>query len=421
MTTVSVAETAESAALHGFWTRSRKVGLTLFILGAGVSLLSMTVNGRDVALRLNLTLDVAQTLPAWPLVLGCGMVCLLAGGVLFSGKERSRFGLLTGGGVAFMVLGLIFAVFASAGRNVPVETLLAGTVVAALPLIYGSLSGVLCERSGVINVGIEGQFLAGAFTGAMVATMTSSATAGIAAGALSGAVVTFLLAGLAVRYQVDQVVVGVILNLLVLGLTGFLYDRIMKGNFSDYNEPERAASWTVPLLSDIPVIGPMIFRQNVFTYLAIVLVAGIYLLLFRSRWGLRTRAVGEHPAAADTVGINVNWLRFRNVVIAGLVSGVGGAFFTVGRGLEFADNMTAGKGFIALAVLIVGRWNPLGALAGALLFGFADQLQEFLGGDSPVPYQFMLMLPYLVTIVAVAGLIGRVRPPAADGKPYIKS
>lgn len=421
MSTVSVARTAESTALHGFWTRSRKAGLALFILGSGVALLGLTVTSLEVRLHLNLTLDVAQTLPALPFVLGLGVVCAAAGGALFSGDARIRFGLFAGIGVAAMALGLVLTVLTHTGRSVPVETLLAGTVLSALPLIFGSLAGVLCERSGVINVGIEGQFLAGAFAGALASTMASSALAGIIAGSLAGCAVTLLLATLAVRFQSDQVVVGVLLNLLVLGLTGFLFTQIMTGDAASYNNTVAAPRVAVPLLSEIPIIGPMIFRQNVFTYMAIVLVVLIYAMLFHSRWGLRTRSVGEHPVAADTVGINVNWVRFRNVFLAGLISGIGGAYFTVGTGLPFEENMTAGKGFIALAVLIVGRWNPMGALAGALLFGFADRFQQQLGTDSPVPWQFLNMLPYLVTIVAVAGLIGRVRPPAANGKPYIKS
>ena len=427
MTTVAVAETAESAALHGWWTRSRKAGVTLLVLGLAVALgLGLgTLAAGDVAqFRLNLTLDWSFDVPARTTVLILGLLCALAGGVLVFGQEIWMFGLLVGGGVAAAVLGLLVWTVEEAHTTMQVESILAASLVAALPLIYGSLAGVLCERSGVINVGIEGQLLAGAFTAAMVGTMTGSVVAGMVAAAVSGALVTTLLAVLAIRYLVDQVVLGVILNLLVTGLTGILYDKVMSEDTASYNQPPGAESWDIPVLSDIPVIGPVIFRQNIFVYVAIVLVVAVWWLLFHSRWGLRTRAVGEHPAAADTVGIKVNRLRFTNVLIAGLVAGLGGAALTIGEDLSFGKEMTVGKGFIALAVLIVGRWNPLGALAGALLFGFANSIQRFLTGADGgfvVPSEFLKMLPYLVTIVAVAGLIGRVRAPAADGKPYIKS
>ena len=162
--------------------------------------------------------------------------------------------------------------------------------------------------------------------------------------------------------------------------------------------------------------------MNIFVYLALILVAVTWVALFRTRWGLRVRAVGEHPEAADTVGINVNRVRYRNVILGGLVAGIGGAYFTLGSVGSFDKNMTAGRGFIALAAMIFGRWNPVGAFAAALVFGFADALQSILAIlNVPIPSQFLLMTPYLVTILVVAGVVGRARPPAADGKPYVKS
>lgn len=427
MTTIDVAETAESTALHGFWTRSRKVGLALILAGVAVAAgLGLTVlDTQDVStLRLNLTLDIQWAAPSQLLVIVLGAICVLAGVLLSTGSKQLYFGWLVGGGVAAMTLALLVWAVALAHTPLQVESILALSIVAALPLIYGSLAGVLCERSGVINVGIEGQLLAGAFSGALIGTVTGSPWLGMIAAAISGSLVTLLLAALSIRYQVDQVVLGVILNLLVTGLTGILYDKLMSENVRGMNTPPAAPSWHIPILGDIPLIGPAIFRQNIFVYIAIILVVGIYLMLFYTRWGLRTRSVGEHPAAADSVGIKVNALRFSNVAIAGLVSGLGGAVFTIGADLGFGKDMTVGKGFIALAVLIVGRWNPLGAFAGALLFGFAESIQRFLAGVEGgfvIPADFLKMLPYLVTVIAVAGLIGRVRAPAADGKPYVKS
>lgn len=430
MTTVSIAESAESTALHGFWTRSRKVGLTLLILGLGTALVAFATIGDSTTAELmldrtsaNLDADITWAVPARLAVLVLAVVTVAAGAFLVAGPAR-LFTTTVVIGVAALVLGLLVWAVSSAKGDDPlkVEYVLAGALFAALPLIFGALAGVLCERSGVINVGIEGQLLAGAFCGALFGSMTGNVWLGLVTAAIAGSLVTMLLGALAVRFQVDQVVLGVILNLLVLGVTGYLYDQVMKESSSTFNDPPDVPTWTIPVLSKIPVIGPMLFDQSIFGYVALILVFAIWFLLFMTPWGLRTRAVGEHPQAADTLGVKVNLLRFRNVALAGLVAGFGGAVFTIGDGLGFAKNMTVGKGFIALAVLIVGRWHPLGALLGALLFGFADQIGQFLRAiGSPVPSSFLSMLPYLVTIIAVAGLIGKVRAPAADGKPYIRS
>ncbi|MDT5024152.1 MAG: ral nucleoside transport system permease protein, partial [Micromonosporaceae bacterium] len=204
-------------------------------------------------------------------------------------------------------------------------------------------------------------------------------------------------------------------------LTGFIYAQVMRPDAQRYNQPPKFPVWEIPLLSKIPVIGPAIFTGNLFLFLGLSLVVVINVALFRTRWGLRTRSVGEHPAAADTVGIKVLRVRYRNVLLAGVVAGLGGAFFTLGLVGQFSENMISGKGFIALAALIFGRWNPIGALLAALFFGFADKLAGYLAGiSSPIPSDFLAMLPYLATILAVAGLVGKVRAPAADGKPYVK-
>jgi general nucleoside transport system permease protein len=307
------------------------------------------------------------------------------------------------------------------GQNfMPMVNIVRGTFLLALPLIFGALAGVLCERSGVVNVAIEGQLLMGAFAGALVGTMAASAWVGLVAAALGGAFISLLLAVFAIRYLVDQVVMGIVLNLLAVGLTGFLYERLMQTDQQSYNQPPHFGTWEIPLLSDIPVIGPALFRSSIFLYLALILVVAIHIALFRTRWGLRTRSVGEHPTAADTLGVRVLGLRYRNVLLAGVVAGIGGASYTLLL-YSFTKNMIGGKGFIALAALIFGRWSPTGALLAALFFGFADQLGAYLGAiNSVIPSQFLAMLPYLATILAVAGLVGRVRAPAADGKPYIK-
>jgi general nucleoside transport system permease protein len=231
-----------------------------------------------------------------------------------------------------------------------------------------------------------------------------------------------VLAAFAIKYFVDQVIVGVVLNVLVIGLTSFFFSQVLAPNAAVLNTPPRFERLPIPVLSEIPIIGPVLFRQTLVVYLMYIAVALVYVGLFHTRWGLRLRAVGEHPQAADTVGINVNRTRFWNVALAGSIAGLGGTFFTLGSGIAFNKEMTAGAGFIALAAVIFGQWDPIKATLAALLFGFASNLQNTLSViGSPVPSEFMLMLPYVVTIFAVAGLVGKARGPAAAGKPYIKS
>jgi simple sugar transport system permease protein len=238
---------------------------------------------------------------------------------------------------------------------------------------------------------------------------------------VAGALIALVLGLFAITYFVDQVIVGVVLNVLVVGLTSFFFSQVLTPNSAVLNTPPRFERLPIPLLGDIPIIGPVLFDQSVIIYVMYVVVAVIHVALFRSRWGLRVRAVGEHPTAADTVGIKVNRMRVQNVLLGGAVAGLGGAFFTLGSVGAFGREMTAGQGFIALAAMIFGRWSPIGALFAALLFGFANNLQGILGViGTPIPSEFMLMAPYLATIFAVAGLVGRVRAPAADGQPYVK-
>ncbi len=323
----------------------------------------------------------------------------------------------------FAVLFLVgFLTWAAAGQTIPVPGLLIGTVSLSVPLIFGALGGVISERVGVVNVAIEGQLLAGAFVSAVVASVTGNPFVGLIGAVVAGAIVSFVLAAFSIKYLVDQVIVGVVLNVLVTGLTSFLYSQVLTEDPGLLNSPPRFDRIPIPLLSEIPVIGPTLFRQTIVVYLMYIAVALVFWGLFRTKWGLRVRAVGEHPQAADTVGIKVNSTRFWNVSLAGAIAGLGGAYFTLGSVGAFNKEMTAGAGFIALAAVIFGRWDPIRATLAALLFGFASNLQNVLGIiGSPVPSEFMLMLPYVVTIFAVAGLVGRVRGPAAAGKPYVGS
>ncbi|RII90359.1 ABC transporter permease [Clavibacter californiensis] len=323
----------------------------------------------------------------------------------------------------FAILFLVaFLTWASAGQTIPVPGLLVGTVALSVPLIFGALGGVLSERVGVVNVAIEGQLLAGAFVSAVVASLTGQPLIGLASAMVAGMLVSFVLAAFAIKYLVDQVIVGVVLNVLVTGLTSFLFSQVLSADPGRLNSPPRFDRIDIPVLGQIPIIGPVLFRQTIIVYVMYVAVFLVWYCLSHTRWGLRLRAVGEHPQAADTVGIKVSATRFWNVSLAGAIAGLGGAFFTLGSVGAFNKEMTAGAGFIALAAVIFGRWDPLRATLAALLFGFASNLQNVLGViGSPVPSEFMLMLPYVVTIAAVAGLVGQVRGPAAAGKPYVKS
>ena len=324
-------------------------------------------------------------------------------------------------GFLFVTGFLVWVVATARTPSLSVTALLAGSVALATPLVFGSLGGLLCERSGVVNIAIEAQLLFGAFAAAVAGTLAGSAWVGLLAAVLGSVLVSAVLALFAIRFRVNQVIVGVVLNVLVSGLTGFLFATVLEPNAAVFNAPERLPLVRIPLLAEIPVIGPVLFDQSVIGYLMYLAVAVVWFALYRTRWGLRTRAVGEHPKAADTLGVSVNALRVRNVLLGGAVAGIGGAFYTLVSVSAFTRDMTAGAGYIALAALIFGRWNPVGALLASLLFGFASNLESilsFLG--TPVPSQFLAMLPYVVTILAVAGLVGRSRGPAASGEPYTK-
>lgn len=316
-----------------------------------------------------------------------------------------------------------FLTWAGAGKTsvIPVTSLLAGALALSVPLIFGAMSGIICERSGIINIAIEGQLLFGAFAAAVIASLFTAPYLGLVAAPIAGGMVGAMLAWFAVKYQVNQIIIGVVLNTLILGLTSFFFGTLLADNRETWNARQPLGIIEIPLLSQIPIVGPVLFRQTILVYLMYAAVIILQIMLFRSRWGLRTRAVGEHPKAADTVGINVNKRRVWNTVLGGAVAGLGGAFFTIGSGLAFGRDMSAGNGFIALAAMILGKWNPTGALVAAVLFGFSKNLGNVLGTiGSPMPPQLLAMLPYVITIFAVAGLVGRVRAPAAEGIPYTK-
>ena len=293
------------------------------------------------------------------------------------------------------------------------------TLRASVPLILGAMCGILCERTGIINIGIEGMMLAGAFAAFVAKTSTNgwpllaSLLFGVVAALVTGGLMGLLHGVFSIRYRMDQIISGTVLIILAAGLTAYLFDRnaVAEGKFGTI---------TLPGLSQIPVLGEVLFTNPPLTYTALILVAVIHVALFHTRWGLRSRACGEHPRAADTVGINVNRFRYMNTILGGMLAGLAGGFLVLEAVGQFQEGMTAGRGFISLAAMIFGNWMPFGAMGAALLFGYTQALQNelLLAGVTTVPRQFVSMIPYLVTIIAVSGFVGRVRPPAAEGKVY---
>ena len=404
--------------------RSRIMGIVFIVLGAAAawwfgfgseSGLSSTfgLNARETSFEIP---DLV--LPSRPTALLLATICAFLGAIQLTRGFGNGASL-----VLAVVIGcfiLAFLIWAARDDSLNLLRMLQSTLLRSVPITLGALAGVLCERSGVINIAIEGMMLTAAFMGALIGSAAGSIWIGLLLGVLSGGLLGSLLAVLSIRYRVDQIIGGTVINILALGLTSFLSAQILT-QYQNLNNPGRFPVVEIPLLSEIPIIGPLLFTNNIFIYLMFALVIGINIALFRSRWGLRVRAVGEHPKAADTVGIKVLGVRYWNVILGGMVAGLAGAYFTLGSVGRFDENMTGGRGFIALAAMIFGRYNPVGAFGAALVFGFADSLQNNLAIlQVPIASEFLLMAPYIATILVVAGLMGRARPPAADGQPYIK-
>jgi ABC-type uncharacterized transport system permease subunit len=415
----ALAEPVELVRTPAEVRRARILGVTYLLLAVVVYLVFAAGTQGDVTFRFGEQPgDLDWTVSASLLATIAAIVFGFLGGVQLTKGFGTRTNVVLG--IAMGIFAFAFLGWAGAGKSIGIVGILVTTVAAATPIAFGALSGVMCERVAVINIGIEGMLLTGAFTGAVVGTLLSPVL-GIIGAALAGGVMALGLAVLAIRYQVDQIIAGVVINIFALGITSFLSAQVLVENPTQFNNPGVLGPIRIPLLADIPLLGRILFNQNIFVYVLYTLVGVMTYLLFRTRWGLRSRAVGEHPRAADTLGIDVFRTRYRNVFYGGLIAGFGGAYFTLGSVGSFNENMTAGRGFIGLAAMIFGRWHPVGALAAALVFGFAESLQIRLSIlDVGIPSEFLLMAPYLVTIIVVAGVVGAARPPAADGQPYIK-
>jgi simple sugar transport system permease protein len=353
------------------------------------------------------------------------LCAFVAGWQLSRGFKRVNLVLLL---VAVFFI-LSFLIWSARDRSLNLTGLISSALLRAVPIALAGLSGVLCERSGVVNIAIEGMMLVGAFFSTIFGSMAlnlwgwSSWAAlifGLAGGVAAGALLGLLLAVMAIRFKVDQIIAGTAINILGTGITSFLSARILT-EFQMLNSPGIFPRISIPLLSNIPFIGPIFFEQNPLVYLLFILIVVIHVMLFFTRWGLRTRAVGEHPRAADTLGVNVYRNRYINVIMGGMVAGLAGAFLILGSVGRFDELMTAGKGFIGLAAMIFGKWMPFGTFGAAMIFGFADALQTKLAIlEVPIPSHFLLMAPYIVTMIVLAGVVGEAIPPAADGQPYEK-
>jgi simple sugar transport system permease protein len=400
-------------------------GVLIAVIGA-LLLIGLASTTGSARFALSDAFDAVQlptvTVPGFATVLVCALLCLAAAVGYMSGRMSGRWPLLAGA-VAGLAVVVGFLTWAASGRDLPfpVSNQFAGTLSLATPLVFGALCGVLCERSGVVNVSIEGQFLSAAFAAAVVGSLTQSITVAVIAAILAALAMAALLAVFSINYLVNQVVLGVVLNLLAVGVTGFLFDQLVEPASSTYNSAPVLEPIAIPGLANIPFFGRVLFQQNILAYLAAISVALVWLVLYRTTWGLRIRATGEHPEASDTVGISVRGIRWSAVLAGGVFGGLGGSFFTLASTGSFTKEFTVGNGFIALAAVIMGRWHPVLASIMCLFFGFVTQMASQLQTlNTPMPSQFLLILPYLATIIAVAGLVGRVRPPAADGIPFEK-
>ncbi len=409
-------------------TRTRYRVLGLIMLALGISSFLLFARGPDPSLLSTFRLNTGGVssavqlpdlmLPSFAMVTVLSAVMLFLGGYQLARSFKRRSTLVLG--VTILLFIFCFLTWATADKSINLAGVLKTALLRAVPLTLGALSGILSERAGVVNIAIEGMMLAGAMTGCIVASITDNLWLGLITSVLTGALLALFHAILSIRYKVDQIISGVVINIFSVGITSFISAKFLQ-EFGELNNSGIFPTWSIPGLARIPFLGGILFESNLFTYAMYALLILVHVALFYTRWGLRTRAVGEHPKAADTLGINVFRTRYTAVLLSGMVAGLGGAYFTLGSVGRFDEVMTAGRGFISLAAMIFGNWNPFGAFGASLIFGFADTLQGNLAIlRVPIPSQFLLMAPYIATMIALAGLVGRATPPAADGQPYEK-
>ena len=407
-------------------TRKWVMGFLFLVIGAAIYFIFALQADADAVTTFVMTPGgVEASLPDWilPSRLVLIILAVVAGALGVSQLVLPRgFGSRTTF-VLFLVAGFFifaFLVWSAADNSLNLAGLLNSTLSKAVPLTLGALSGVLCERAGVVNIAIEGMMLAAAMVGALIGSVTGDIWIGLGAGVAAGALLGLGHAVLSVTYMTNQIISGTVINIFAVGITSYISAKFMQP-YQHLNNPAIFQPWEIPLLSKIPFVGPILFINNFFVYAMFFFLIVLHVGLFYTRWGLRLRSVGEHPKAADTLGINVFRTRYMAVILGGAMAGFAGAYFTLGSVGRFDEVMTAGRGFISLAAMIFGNWMPFGSFAASLLFGFADALASKLAilGIN-IPSEFLLMLPYIATMIVLAGVVGRGQMPAADGQPYGK-
>lgn len=419
------AQTMDVAQKSGLSWRQLLLSGLILLLGAAMIVLGGY--GTQAGERSTFTDQIIGTLfelPSQATLYTVGALCFFVAGLRLYRNLGSLRSILTWG-LAFLA-SFAFLVWITAGESLNLPGMVQSTLIAATPLTLGAMAGVFCERAGIFNIAIEGMMLAGAFAAVAFAEIFDSLWVGLLAACITGGLMAALHAVLSIKYKIDQIISGTVINILAAGATRFLNVRMLQP--AKMGAPGHFEAIRIPVLADIPILGPILFENQPTVFIMIILLVVANYVLFFTPWGLRLRACGEHPRAADTVGVHVNRMRYVAVIVGGLIAGIGGAYFSLGEVGTFEDNMTRGQGFVALAAMIFGGWNPFGAFAAALLFGFADALQvkmqilqpvlPFI--NVPIPPEWLQTIPYILTIIVLAGVVGRKLGPAAGGKPYEK-
>ena len=408
-------------------SKSRRVTIGIIYLAIAAFIWLVFINGNDpeALTTYNMTPGGASAymsdwvFPTNSALTGLAILCAAAGAF----QIIRGFGNFTNGILALVAGVFVFSFlsWASSGSSINLAGLLRVTVVRAVPLTLGAMAGILCERSGTVNIAIEGMMLIAAFTSTVIASLTNL-WIGTLAGILSGGLIALVHGILTIKYKVDHTISGTVINIFATGITSFLSSKFLqKTDYQYLNEPGMFPQIDIPYLSKIPFVGPILFSHNIYVFAMFILVIILTIALFSTRWGLRLRSVGEHPKAADTLGINVIRTRYMGVILGGMLAGFAGTYFTLGSSGRFDELLTAGRGFISLAAMIFGNYHPAGALGAGLLFGFFDSLSAKASIlKVPIPADFLGMMPYLATIIVLAGVVGRSNAPAAEGKAYEK-
>lgn len=428
-------------------TRQRVMGVVFLLIAAAIWLFFVRGMESDLLTKFGLVPGgVDSDLQPWEFrTITALNTAAFASAFIGAGQLVRGFGKRTNSmlGVVSLLFIFSFLAWAAAGKSLNLAGLLNTSLSKAVPITLGALSGVLSERAGVVNIAIEGMMLFGAMSAGLFASLLRSRCAdglmetvlicgqaesnfkpylyvGVLAAILTGMLLAYVHGIFSIKYKIDQIISGTVINIFAVGMTSYISAKFLQ-EYQFLNNPGTFRPFDIPVLSQIPLVGPIVFRNNIFVYAMFIFMVMIHVGLFYTRWGLRLRSVGEHPRAADTLGINVIRTRYMAVLMSGAMAGFGGAYFTLGSVGRFDEVMTAGRGFIGLAAMIFGNWSPFGAFGAGLLFGFADSLASKLAIlGVAIPSQFLLMAPYIATMVVLAGVVGKGHMPAADGQPYSK-